>query len=142
MDLHYKQEVTAYARIDYWKAGARMFIHHPLLGVGAGMFPDLYTSYGGWDQPWRVSHNTYVTAAAELGIGGIFAYLGLLWFTIKDNWRSYRKYLEEGSSPWMLAMAAALLVGMGGFAVGSMFQTVLYYPPPYILVGLSVAHVL
>jgi len=137
--LNYKQEHTAYARIDMWKVGAKMFLDHPLLGVGAGMYPQLYTSYGGWAGKWRVSHNTYVTAASELGIGGILAYLGLLWFTLKDNWRSYRKYLGEGSSSWMSAMAGALLVSLCALVVGNMFQTVLHYPPPYLLVGLSVA---
>ena len=59
---------------------ARAFAHHPLAGVGLGGQPrasqKLATRFGPLQN--FVSHTTPLTVAAELGIVGLLAYVGIL----------------------------------------------------------------
>ncbi len=67
-------------RIAHWIAGIRMFLAHPVLGVGIGNFPDVYASYyvtifvNSLDH----AHNYYINIAAETGAIGLTIYLFFL----------------------------------------------------------------
>jgi O-antigen ligase len=67
-------------RMAHWQAGARMFLDHPLLGVGAGNFNAAYGDYfvGPWPDSRGHAHNYYIHIAAEAGLLGLVAYLALL----------------------------------------------------------------
>lgn len=60
-------EESAEGRIDAWHEGFQMLIHHPIFGVGKGMF----TEYN-----HLTAHNSFVLAMAELGMVGYF-----VWFS-------------------------------------------------------------
>jgi O-antigen ligase len=66
-------------RLAHWIAGARMFLDHPLLGVGIGNYPQAYPRYfiTIFVNPLGHAHNYYINIAAEAGIFGV---LGLLMF--------------------------------------------------------------
>lgn len=71
-------EVYGLDRIYFYVTGLQLFITHPFLGIGAGnyqFFDRIYAevSSGG------ISHNQFITVAAETGIPGLFM---LLWFQI------------------------------------------------------------
>lgn len=57
-------------RMDVWYAGWRMFLDHPLLGVGPGQYMDYFAAYA--DTPYGVAkatpHNSILYVAAESGI--------------------------------------------------------------------------
>lgn len=67
-------------RMSQIQAGWRMFLGHPLSGVGPGNFSIAYPAFA--VEPWYVSrghaHNYYVHMLAETGLVGTLAYLGLL----------------------------------------------------------------
>lgn len=72
-----EMDASSASRIDFWKAGARMFADHPL-GIGPGNFFQTIGRYlPGSDG--RDAHNTYVRCATELGIFGVTLFLVLLW---------------------------------------------------------------
>ena len=129
---------TANARITLYFVGAKMFLRHPLFGVGAKMFADRCPEITDWC-PGVTSHNIFITVAAELGIGGIICFLLLLFYTFKDNWIVYKRQLVHYPTSRIAPMALGLFISVFAFAVGGNFQTVLYYPPPYFIIGLSVA---
>lgn len=66
-------EESAAGRIDAWYEGFDMLRHHPLFGVGKGLFID---------HNWLTAHNSFVLAIAELGIVGYFFWLSILVFSV------------------------------------------------------------
>ncbi len=79
-------------RLAHWIAGARMFLTHPLLGVGIGNYPEAYPRYfiTIFANPLGHAHNYYINIAAEAGIFGV---LGLILFLVASfvaGGRSFR----------------------------------------------------
>jgi O-antigen ligase len=67
-------------------AGWQMFVTHPLVGVGPGAYTAAYQQYA--LPPWFASrghaHNYYLHMAAEAGVIGLLAYVGLLVAVVAD----------------------------------------------------------
>lgn len=71
------QNFAVVERMAQMWAGVKMFLAHPLTGVGPGNFTLAYPDVTA--PPWYVSrghaHNYYINMAAEAGIVGLLAYL-------------------------------------------------------------------
>jgi O-antigen ligase/branched-subunit amino acid transport protein AzlD len=80
-------------RIAHWIAGIRMFLAHPILGVGIGNFPDVYSHY--YITIFTVSldhaHDYYINTAAESGVVGL---VGFLFFLMAHFVASGSSYLQ------------------------------------------------
>ena len=82
----YKPSITF--RGDFWRAGARMFVHNPLFGVGLDRFGSYFRQYRDATQSLRfgpneispVAHNVPLQLAATGGIFVLLAYLVLVGF--------------------------------------------------------------
>jgi O-antigen ligase len=142
--LHPTEDRTANSRLEFWRAGLRMFADHPLLGVGPGNFPPEYAAKysrpGDFQGEW-VPHSIYMQALSELGIAGVFPVLLLFLGCFLLNART-RKYLLEhgGGKPkdFEYYMALGLDMALVGFMVSGAFLTVLYYPHLWVILGMSV----
>jgi putative inorganic carbon (HCO3(-)) transporter len=64
------------ARIDLLEEGWRVFVEHPVTGVGAGQF----VNYNPPDrrEAWHVTHNAFLEVATETGILGLVPFLVFL----------------------------------------------------------------
>jgi O-antigen ligase len=67
-------------RMAQMQAGWRMFLAHPLTGVGPGNYTLAYPAFavGTWYASRGHAHNYYIHLAAETGVIGLLAYLALL----------------------------------------------------------------
>jgi O-antigen ligase len=81
--------VSSTARIYLVEAAVSMFWDHPLLGVGARGFPELFDKYRPVGYPvWcpvRESHTYLATVLAEFGIVGFFLFLWFIVAVIKEG---------------------------------------------------------
>jgi O-antigen ligase len=72
------QNFSTMERLAHWAAGARMFVAHPVLGVGAGNYDTAYARYAvdlaTWPDSLGHAHNYYINAAAESGMLGLLAF--------------------------------------------------------------------
>jgi O-antigen ligase len=95
------------ARLAQWAAGINMFFAHPILGVGAGNYSEAYPQYAVicWPDSLGHAHNYYITAAAETGVLGLLAFLGLTCAMVFVGWRSVRSALPSDSSGFGVALA-------------------------------------
>jgi putative inorganic carbon (hco3(-)) transporter len=77
-------------RMAHWQAGWRMFLDHPLLGVGAGNFNTAYPHYyvGRWEVSQGHAHNYYIHALAESGILGLLSYIVLIGAMLREALRA------------------------------------------------------
>ena len=75
------ENFAVHERLAHWRTGVAMAREYPGFGVGAGNFS---TRYREFTPVWRFrvprghAHNAYIQAAAQTGLVGLAAYLGLL----------------------------------------------------------------
>jgi hypothetical protein len=113
-------------RWRYWVAAARLFTHHPLLGVGWSNFGNAYLAYRlpTAAEEVRDPHNYIVRAFVELGIiGGIL----LLGWILRLAWELTRPAppLSEPACARASRAARPLVIALGGSLIGGMLLNVL-----------------
>lgn len=123
------QEESAYGRIAGMSNGFWLLRNNPLLGSGYGSFSDKY---------YFTAHNSIMLVAGETGMIGLFFYIGLIYFSIKNLSRIERMPVTS-SSDRSANFATALKISLIGFLVGSFFLSRAYNILLYIMIGLSVA---
>ena len=136
---------TGKARIESWKSAWRMFLDNPF-GVGGNnfqvRFPEYQTSYfkrGMWG---RVAHSLWFTLIPELGIAGIFIYLSLLYYNLKDIFliKDIKAKAENNhDAQYLYYLALAFLASFAGYFASGTFLSVLYYPHYWYLTVILVA---
>jgi O-antigen ligase len=69
---------AANIRLALWGAGLQMVQQNPLSGIGIGQFKPAVRAYLPDPTYDFIAHNTYLEAAAELGVLGLLAFVGML----------------------------------------------------------------
>jgi len=115
-------------RLEAWYEGMSMFRSSPVWGVGFGRF-DRYH--------YLTAHNSYVLAAAELGLVGAFLWLSVLYTSTKQLLVALRRYAGRPEAVEARSWAAALLAALSGLAVGIFFLSFSYHFIFWVYVGLS-----
>jgi putative inorganic carbon (hco3(-)) transporter len=117
---------TGSGRTSIWAVGAHAFTAHPVIGAGAGNFPDaynlsllqLYTPvFASWD---RGAHNLVLMVGVELGLVGLAL---LLWVLIGQS----RVLRHIGPRHDLFDIRIALEAAFVGLLVISMFLDTLYW---------------
>jgi len=113
-------EYSVVTRGEYWRGAWRMFLDHPLLGVGLGAFPTAYPAYGrssAKNERLEQAHNDYLQLLTDAGLIG--AILGL-WF-LGELIRVLRQQLQHFHQARSLdrALVAGGYVAMLGIGVHS-----------------------
>lgn len=125
MDRLSAGETSAEERVVAWGQGWYMIRSHPLFGVG----PENFTK----NHP-RAAHSSLVQVGAEAGLLGLFCWIGLLYFplrqTIHNIWPGTKRAV--GATFEQYRVQAALLVCV----VSCLFLSRAYKLPLYLLVAL------
>lgn len=147
---NYTADGSAMGRIMAWKAAIHMFLDHPLLGVGAGMFPVSFgTDYrpaGAENIPWLTAHSMYFLVLGEMALPGIVVLLGVIVENLAANRRLVRsrvltpdkrdgRAFPSGTRRLLYLLSASMV----GFATAGAFLSVAYYPHIFVLSGLMLA---
>ncbi len=119
------------------QAGLRMFVDHPVVGVGAGNYEARYQEYSrviGLDprREDREAHNLFVEVAAETGLLGLAAFGALLVLAAQALFRSARTSDRMG-------LAGALAAALTGYLVTAIFLHAAYSRTFWILLVLAFA---
>jgi O-antigen ligase len=146
-----KDDASGSGRTNLWKAAVRTAGENPLTGIGFGGFGaisqellfqtpgvDLDVQQIREEGDYFVAHNTYLGTAAELGIPGLFLYVGLLFSTGLYLRRTAARAAAVGA-PFVSRVAHALLLGLLTWAVTSFFLSGETARMLWIIVGLSLA---
>jgi putative inorganic carbon (HCO3(-)) transporter len=133
------RDFTAHQRIETIKAGIRMFIDYPLLGVGLGCSVVAWPFYAPPDIDFRTSliiHNTAIQALSEIGLMGFVPFvlfIGAGWFHARQVMKT--SAMDGDARKWAVAFEASLV----GFLVCGLFGGYVVSWFPYIIVGLICA---
>ncbi|MGH3627241.1 MAG: O-antigen ligase family protein, partial [Sciscionella sp.] len=131
-------------RSSLWTVAWRVIQAHPLLGVGNGNFvqvsrryinqPGQIEAYYIVSQP-KVAHNTFLEAAADLGIPGLLMLLAVLWFLLSAAVRAAWTFERLGDGPMELIARGVFLAVLAVLA-SDMFVSGDYAKYQWLLFGL------
>ncbi|MGK2932187.1 MAG: O-antigen ligase family protein, partial [Solirubrobacterales bacterium] len=113
-------------RWQFWSVAGQAFKDEPVAGIGAGGFPNFYTSHRDTLILGRDPHSLPIRIAAELGIVGLLIAGGFLLSVLWIGWQRWTRGRElgegsapvtgRGANPYLSGMippfAAVVLVGM------------------------------
>ncbi|HEY3727566.1 MAG TPA: O-antigen ligase family protein [Solirubrobacteraceae bacterium] len=133
-------------RADLWKIGLRMFSANPITGVGSGNFQFSSIHYLQKAGPLtradeivgsnRVTHNTYLEVADELGLPGLIALLAVVAFAIGAALRAAHRYESAGDVQFEM-MSRALILAIVAFLVADVLLSGQYYKQLWLLLALA-----
>jgi O-antigen ligase len=125
-------------RSELWHAAWRMWLAHPIFGVGAGNFELLLSSYGVFGIRTH-ANSWYLQALAEGGIllfGATLALLAAIFISLTGSARLSRL---RDASPWVVAALAATLA----LPLHQIVDYLVFYPKVggawWILIGIAAA---
>jgi O-antigen ligase len=121
----------------------RMFLDKPLLGIGYGNYLSSYTSYSrdlGMDltRKPREAHNLYLEAAAEMGVPGILALIGVFGAAFVALSTGRRRFREMGDLRTD-SLGHAIGVALVGYLLTSIFLHMAFARLMWLLVGMALA---
>jgi O-antigen ligase len=127
----YQHDSTIQARMELWQTAWQMFGDHPL-GVGVGQFKYSIVAYDtgelehAFGLPRRVTHNTYLLCATELGVQGITVF-GLLILVSLNKVRRCIRMADDTDDPFESRLLAyGCLLSMVCFLTAAVFTDRLY----------------
>ena len=138
-------EESAMGRVEAWYEGIQMFMAHPLFGIGAGGYSDMYN---------LTAHNSFVLVLAEMGFIGFTIFLAMVVYCFRMTLVPMRLGDEMiGDVPmevpddvaikqWQAdrALTFSLLLSLSGFFTSAFFLSRSYVVILYILMALVVAN--
>ena len=110
--------------------GLELVRHSPIFGVGKGQFMEYH---------FLTAHNSYVLAAAELGMVGFAIWSFVMYLSVKVPLAALRA-LDTAKTPEADAIrpwALAALASMCGAVVGSFFLSFSFHAILWIYIGLA-----
>lgn len=135
-------------RVLWARVAWRMYLDHPLLGVGAGNYTVHYDTYAaevGAPAPEYDSaegphfpHNLYLELASETGLLGLFVFGTAVLLVLGHLRRAEAAYFAAGNA-LHAALASALALALVGFLISSLFLHGHYQRYLWVLLGLSAA---
>jgi len=126
-----KADMSTMLRYEAWAAGFEMFKQSPVFGVGQRMFGANH---------FMTAHNSYVLALAELGIVGLFLFLGLLYMSVKILWCGVRDLATVPGAEVARTWGLALLASFAGMLFQINTLSFSYHTVLWIMLGLAGAY--
>ncbi len=127
MDQFASDEESAEGRIRSWAQGWYMLRSNPLLGVG----PRNYTE----EHP-VAPHNTIVQVTAEMGMAGLFCWIGFFYFPLQEYVKiANLRHAATGTPLALQQLQAGLLPAF----VAGLFLSRAYIIIPYLLAAMVLA---
>jgi O-antigen ligase len=117
-----------------------VFADHPVIGVGRGLFPLYYRRYADEvaievQNADRESHNLYAGIAAETGIFGLVAFMGILIVTLRDLDRARRRWAI--ADPVRANLATGFLLTVVSYMTTGLFLHLAYERYFWLLLALA-----
>jgi len=112
------------SRLTEMGAAGLVFLDHPILGVGPGLFPLYYQSYADLiglrtlNQD-RQAHDLYISIAAETGGLGLACFLVVIYMTLRGLARARKRWLQE--EPEIANMATAYMLSIVTYLTTGIF---------------------
>ena len=105
-------------------------MHHPLFGVGPGMFEVADDGYskdlGAKKGSWLGTHNSYTQVSSEIGIPAFLFFVAAIWMALKGPYSVYQKTRGDPRLEEMGTIALGLHYCLIIYAVTILFEHIAY----------------
>jgi O-antigen ligase len=139
-DLHQGDESIG-NRLDEMMLAIRMFAENPALGVGLGNYQELFQQYAIeataiFRHEDRQAHSRFLEVAAEQGLVGIVAFVGLLWVAFSNLAAAAAdRLIDEAGRD----LAFAMLLALASYLTASIFLHDDYPRYFWLFIGMAIA---
>lgn len=122
-------------------ASLEVFMDHPILGVGPGLYVADYSQRTANElglrsfSEGRRAHDMFLEVAADTGIFGVVTLAGIFGATLIGLWRARRTWLAR--DPSRAAMATGLLLAVIGYLLTALFLHMAYLRYLWLLMALA-----
>lgn len=130
---------TVGLRYSLWRAGWRMWLDHPITGVGIGQYNSVLWRYmqdmAGPIRGNASSHNTYVQVLSETGFVGLILFLAMLISAFMHLWPSKLHPLNvdvEYRNMWFIIL---IVISIGGITITDLVSKLLW-----VVLGVSIVY--
>ncbi|HTY04672.1 MAG TPA: O-antigen ligase family protein [Rhodocyclaceae bacterium] len=124
-------EGSAEERFEIQQTAWRIFVGHPIFGVGFGMYRQVNAKYAP-SLGEKDTHNTYLNLAAETGLPGL-----ILWISLVVSVLLFAYRVRKQAAPDEVAEPQAWVErALFGYLVAAMFGTYVKLSFPYIMLGI------
>jgi O-antigen ligase len=123
----YQRDSSAMDRLDVWGEALMTLKDYPIVGIGKNQFSKNFP---------RSAHSSYIQTVSELGLIGLFLWLALFYFSLK-NLKAIDKN-SENSDKSQKIMAKSFRLCLYSYLIGSIFSGNAYYLTLYIIFALVV----
>ncbi|MCX6136065.1 MAG: O-antigen ligase family protein [Ignavibacteriales bacterium] len=108
-------------RLTMWSTGLKIFVDHPLLGVGDSDLMEIYKKYRnpGDDEPAGHLHNNYIMLLVTIGLIGFTIVMAVFGRVIVAEYRIFKKLSSDSIGS---AIALGALAVFCGFLVNGLFE--------------------
>jgi O-antigen ligase len=142
-DAAVQPDLSGSGRQQINRVGWRMFLDHPLHGIGIGQFATSYPHYARFagvdlDAKPIEAHNLYLEVAAETGVLGLAAFGALLATLFRGLARSRRTLAQAGRTDDAQTVGA-LAVALVGYLTAAVFLHAAYTHLFWLLIGIALA---
>ena len=111
--------VKADSRTIIWTTSFRIFLDHPIFGVGFNNFGGFYEKYKPEGSPaFGHAHNDLLNVAANAGIIGLVAFVWLMFSILRNLIRNFKRTKEK----FGLGISNAVLISFVAYLVACQFQ--------------------
>lgn len=116
------RDPTNSERIMMWLAGLKIFIEHPIAGIGPIDMKEVYSKYRMPDSREIVGHfhNNFVQIGVSLGIIGLVSFIFLIFKILKEEIISYN--IVRGKEAFLESLTLGCIVIFIGFIVNGFFE--------------------
>ena len=135
-------------RLGIWPAAWDAFTENPVTGIGFGAFIEgsvdrilqtpISQDFELFATEPKEVHNAYLGTLTELGVVGFALFMGLLISTVLALRRT-AKHARRVGEDYLANISNALIVGLSGWAVGSVFAESETARPRWIVIGICLA---
>ena len=129
---------TVGLRFQIWSGAGRLWLDHPILGIGIGKFPELAADIWDYTHPFRgfAVHNSYLSILSQTGVVGFLLFLGWQIMVLRRLWRALMIEQDSGIRRHVLGLWIAILAVWMCFGF---FQSVEYGKILWIAGGAGIA---
>lgn len=121
-------ESAAGGRLAIWKSGLNLLKTYGITGVGVGNSAIAMGEVFG-DRAWKTMHNSYLQAALEMGLAGLFVFLLMLNQIRKNTRYIIRRFppdTEDINEQKLLCLATAIQISLFSYLVSAFFLSQAY----------------
>jgi O-antigen ligase len=125
-------------------AALLVFVDHPIVGVGPGLFRAYYGEYAELvgvrvHTTERQAHNLYLGLAAETGLLGLASFLTIVTVTLRGLGRARRRLID--TNPGLAYILTGFLLAISSYLVTGIFLHFAFIRFFWIMLGLASAAV-